>query len=230
MPGLIDLVEAASEHAAAMAAEGYEGRARQIQSAEEENRRSLERSDIRDVVRRASPAMAVRRLMSPTPPLAQEIYDRVLRQRVQRKALHDEADESVQRAMEIQRQARQRWNGVMSAAQAQAHARELQRAQQLRQEANLLGERRKRNSVQARSIGADRRMNNFGTVPKTIYGNFAQVAPKYNGRLRFIAPWKVMPCVIRKTRREVLFAKKFAGGRGSRRPKRFTPYSHISCY
>lgn len=43
------------------------------------------------------------------------------------------------------------------------------------------------------------------------------------------APRNAVLCVRRKIRREVLFAKGAAGGRSSRKPKRFNQYSHIHC-
>lgn len=47
--------------------------------------------------------------------------------------------------------------------------------------------------------------------------------------LRFAVPEKTVMCVRRKKRREVLFAKKRAGGAGSRKPKTRNWYSKIGC-
>lgn len=46
--------------------------------------------------------------------------------------------------------------------------------------------------------------------------------------VRFSMPWRVMMCVRRKRRREVMFAKGKAGRRGQRPPRR-NYYSEVSC-
>lgn len=54
-------------------------------------------------------------------------------------------------------------------------------------------------------------------------------APAYPlSRPAFAAPRRVLICVRRKQRKEVLFAKNKAGRRGQRRPK-FNRFSEISC-
>lgn len=89
----------------------------------------------------------------------------------------------------------------------------------------------RRQPVSAKAIAADRRQQNFSTFPKRIDGTFAQMVPAYlrPGQLRFLSPHVVLPCVQRKTRREVLFARRKAGGHGSRARKRLGPHSKIGC-
>lgn len=53
---------------------------------------------------------------------------------------------------------------------------------------------------------------------------FATLSPV----VRFEAPKKVLVCIRRKQRREVLHAKGIAGRRGLRMPRR-SPYSSVSC-
>lgn len=59
------------------------------------------------------------------------------------------------------------------------------------------------------------------TLPDYLSGAFRE-------RLAFALPKRVLVCVRRKQRREVLFAKKRTG-RGSRSRKRFNVYSQVRC-
>lgn len=84
-------------------------------------------------------------------------------------------------------------------------------------------------AARAKPSGADRRMFNPTSGPKTFYGTFARIVPSSFGGFRFVLPRHVVPCVQRTTRREVLFALKKAGGASSRKKKRFTENSKIGC-
>jgi hypothetical protein len=82
----------------------------------------------------------------------------------------------------------------------------------------------------AAAVGADRRMFNFTGFPKMTNGTFARVVATAGGRVRFIMPNRVVPCVQRTIRREVLFAKRKVGkGGSSHKPKRLTSTSNIGC-
>lgn len=74
--------------------------------------------------------------------------------------------------------------------------------------------------------------------PRSVVGGSTTLKPRFtpaskaslmpDSGLGFFAPQKVMLCVRRRVRREVLHAKKIAGGRGFRAP-RFNFWSTISC-
>lgn len=68
----------------------------------------------------------------------------------------------------------------------------------------------------------------FGSTARLPEPSRIQPRSQTKARITFSDPRKVLVCVRRKERREVLFARGVGGARGLRKGKR-GPFSHISC-
>lgn len=67
---------------------------------------------------------------------------------------------------------------------------------------------------------------NRSLVTRPQKGSRSLLAPD---RVSFRVPERVYICARREQRKQVLFAKRVAGGRGSRAPKRRNVHSEVSC-
>lgn len=78
-------------------------------------------------------------------------------------------------------------------------------------------------------VVANTRLRRFPTRRSQVQKKFSGLRPEYSRSfVAFTAPDRVLMCVRRKQRREVMFAKGKTGRRGQKRPK-FNWFSRISC-